>query len=227
MWDPQVPALAERFRVVRYDTRGHGALAGARRRATRSTSSARDLLGLLDQLGIERASVAGVSLGGMAAMWLAAHGARARRPARAVLHRRRGSARPSCGTSAPRTVRAGGMAAIADAHARRAGSRPPPTPTTVRPLRRDAARACPPRATRRAARRSATWTCASGSPAIAAPTLVIAARDDPATPPEHADADRRRASPARGSPCRAAPRTSPNVERAEEVTAAMLEHLAP
>jgi 3-oxoadipate enol-lactonase len=70
MWDPQVERLSERFRVVRYDTRGHG----------RSDTPpgpysiddvGNDLVELLDHLEIPRAHVAGLSLGGMTAMWLA------------------------------------------------------------------------------------------------------------------------------------------------------------
>jgi 3-oxoadipate enol-lactonase len=69
MWDAQADALAERFRLVRYDARGHGASA-----APPGPYSIEDLGGdvleLLDHLGIERAHVAGLSLGGMTAMWL-------------------------------------------------------------------------------------------------------------------------------------------------------------
>ena len=70
MWDPQVPALAERYRVVTYDTRGHGS---PRRRPGRDTLDdlVDDLVALLDEVGAERAHVAGLSLGGMTAMRLA------------------------------------------------------------------------------------------------------------------------------------------------------------
>jgi 3-oxoadipate enol-lactonase len=71
MWDPQVPALAERFRVVTYDTRGHGespAPAGP----YRLDDLVDDLGALLDEVGAERAHVVGLSLGGMTALRLAA-----------------------------------------------------------------------------------------------------------------------------------------------------------
>ena len=71
MWDPQVPALAERYRVVTYDTRGHGespAPAGP----YSLDDLVDDLVALLDEVGAERAHVAGLSLGGMTAMRLAA-----------------------------------------------------------------------------------------------------------------------------------------------------------
>lgn len=76
MWDPQVPAVAERFRVVTYDTRGHGespAPAGP----YRLDDLVDDVVALLDALGVRRAHVAGLSLGGMTALRLAA-----REPAR-------------------------------------------------------------------------------------------------------------------------------------------------
>lgn len=70
MWDQQVPALAEHFRVLRYDQRGHG-----RSPATPGPYDldllGSDVLSLLDQVGVERAHFAGVSLGGMTGMWLA------------------------------------------------------------------------------------------------------------------------------------------------------------
>jgi 3-oxoadipate enol-lactonase len=70
MWDSQIPALAKEFRVLRYDTRGHGESS-----VTPGTYSiaqlGRDVLGLLDILGIRSAHFCGLSMGGMIAMWLA------------------------------------------------------------------------------------------------------------------------------------------------------------
>src|SRR4051794_3728752 len=71
LWDRQLGALTERFRVVRYDTRGHGGSPVPPRPYAIDDLGA-DLLALLDRLGVARASVCGVSLGGMTAMWLAA-----------------------------------------------------------------------------------------------------------------------------------------------------------
>lgn len=76
MWDPQVPGLAERYRVVTYDTRGHGRSPAPAGPYTLD-DLVDDLVALLDELGAERAHVAGLSLGGMIAMRLAA-----REPAR-------------------------------------------------------------------------------------------------------------------------------------------------
>jgi 3-oxoadipate enol-lactonase len=71
MWDPQVPALAERFRVVTYDTRGHGASPAPAGPYTLD-DLVDDLVALLDEVGAGRAHVVGLSLGGMTAMRLAA-----------------------------------------------------------------------------------------------------------------------------------------------------------
>jgi 3-oxoadipate enol-lactonase len=71
MWDAQLPALAQRYRVLRYDGRGHG----------RSTAPpgpyslemlADDAIGLLDGLGIQRVHFCGVSMGGMVGQLLGA-----------------------------------------------------------------------------------------------------------------------------------------------------------
>jgi pimeloyl-ACP methyl ester carboxylesterase len=60
LWEPEVPALAERFRVARYDLRfwGRSQSPGV------EFSSIDDLIGVLDALDVERAAVAGLSLGG-------------------------------------------------------------------------------------------------------------------------------------------------------------------
>jgi 3-oxoadipate enol-lactonase len=69
MWDPQMPVLTERFRVLRYDTRGHGRSdvpAGAYTIA----ELGKDVLALLDETGVGSACFCGLSMGGMIGMWL-------------------------------------------------------------------------------------------------------------------------------------------------------------
>jgi 3-oxoadipate enol-lactonase / 4-carboxymuconolactone decarboxylase len=72
MWGPQVASLCGRFRVVRYDQRGHGE-SSAPPGPYSIEALGLDVLELLDGLGCERASIAGISLGGMVGMWLASH----------------------------------------------------------------------------------------------------------------------------------------------------------
>ena len=71
MWEPQLAALQDRYRVVRYDTRGHGRSPVVDAPATIETLAG-DLVGVLDGLGVERAFVVGLSLGGMTAQAVAA-----------------------------------------------------------------------------------------------------------------------------------------------------------
>jgi 3-oxoadipate enol-lactonase len=72
LWARQASAFASAFRVIRYDTRGHGAssLDGAGRTIA---DLGRDLLAVLDDAGVREASVCGLSLGGQTALWVAAH----------------------------------------------------------------------------------------------------------------------------------------------------------
>lgn len=72
MWAPQARTLAGGFRVVRYDTRGHGRSDAPPDPYTLDQLGG-DLLALLDALDIAHAHVCGLSLGGMTALWLAAH----------------------------------------------------------------------------------------------------------------------------------------------------------
>jgi pimeloyl-ACP methyl ester carboxylesterase len=67
MFAPQVDALAPEFRVITWDERGHGETEFDRQPFT-YWDSARDCLGLLDHLGIERAVLAGMSQGGFLSM---------------------------------------------------------------------------------------------------------------------------------------------------------------
>jgi 3-oxoadipate enol-lactonase len=69
MWDGQMP-LAERLRLVRFDHRGHGR-SPVPPAPYEIADLGRDVLALMDELGIERASYGGVSIGGMAGIWLA------------------------------------------------------------------------------------------------------------------------------------------------------------
>ncbi len=72
MWQPQVQALADRFRVIAIDHRGHGASPVPPAPYTIAEMGG-DVLALLDALGVERATYAGLSIGGMVGIWLGAH----------------------------------------------------------------------------------------------------------------------------------------------------------
>ena len=72
MWDPQLAAFSGRFRVIRYDARGHGrspVLPGS----CQMEDLGRDVLALLDKLKLQRVHFCGLSMGGMVGMWLGAH----------------------------------------------------------------------------------------------------------------------------------------------------------
>lgn len=64
MWDPQVAAFQDRYRILAYDTRGHGASSAPEGPYTLELL-ADDLQGLLAALGIFRPHYCGLSMGGM------------------------------------------------------------------------------------------------------------------------------------------------------------------
>ncbi len=72
MWLPQLPALVEHFRVVRYDTRGHGQ-SDVTPGPYSIAQLGGDVIALLDQLNIQRAHFCGLSMGGMTGIWLGIH----------------------------------------------------------------------------------------------------------------------------------------------------------
>jgi 3-oxoadipate enol-lactonase len=64
MWDEQMPALTKQFKVLRFDTRGHGG-SSAPAAAYTLEQMADDVYGLLAALGIKQTHWAGLSMGGM------------------------------------------------------------------------------------------------------------------------------------------------------------------
>ena len=72
LWQPLVETFGQTFRVLRYEHRGHGE-SPVTPGPYAMEELARDALALLDELGLERVSWCGLSLGGMVAMWLGAH----------------------------------------------------------------------------------------------------------------------------------------------------------
>ena len=69
MWKPQMAQWTKRFRVLRYDQRGHGA-SDAPVGAYSMDRLGRDVIELLDALEIETVDFCGLSLGGMTGQWL-------------------------------------------------------------------------------------------------------------------------------------------------------------
>jgi 3-oxoadipate enol-lactonase len=71
-WDRQIPALAEHFRVVRYDSRGHGASV-ANEGPYSIEGLGRDALAIIDALDIETVNWLGLSMGSVVGLWLLVH----------------------------------------------------------------------------------------------------------------------------------------------------------
>lgn len=182
MWDPQARELEKEFRVLRYDTRGHGRTAAPRGPYT-IQQLAEDVLRLLDALRLERVHFCGLSMGGMIGMWLGVN-------AEKRLHKlvlcntaaRIGTA--EIWNSRIENVRKGGMKAIAPAALERwftpeFRARSPEAIAAVERM----LEATPPEgyiacceAIREMDQRESLST-------IRVPTLVIAGGKDPATPP--------------------------------------------
>jgi 3-oxoadipate enol-lactonase len=117
MWDPQIPPLAAQFRVMRYDTRGHGQ-SSVTAGPYSITQLGRDVVGLLDGLGIEHAHFCGLSMGGVIGMWLGVYAPeRINRLALCNTAAKIGS--PETWNPRIEMVRTKGMAAVAETQAQR------------------------------------------------------------------------------------------------------------
>lgn len=185
LFEPQIEALADRYSVLRYDPRGHGqsqAFAGA----YSMDRLGRDAVALLDHLDIQRAHFVGVSLGGMVGQWL---GYRApERMLRLVLANTSAyMGPPENWATRIAAVSEQGASAIADAVIERWFT---PEFRAMHPARVDRARAM----LVRTDPLGYAGCCAAirdmdlrpTTELIGVPTLVIAGRQDPATPLDHA-----------------------------------------
>jgi 3-oxoadipate enol-lactonase len=112
MWDDQVKSITERFRLVRYDRRGHGK-SGAPKGPDNMEMLGRDALAVMDGVGVQKVNWCGLSMGGMVGMWLGANAPQ--RIDRLVLSNTSSyMADKQIWNDRIKTVRAGGLAAIVD-----------------------------------------------------------------------------------------------------------------
>ncbi|HSC73315.1 MAG TPA: 3-oxoadipate enol-lactonase [Gaiellaceae bacterium] len=181
MWEPQVPALASHFRVLRYDHPGHGGSPSLPQ--TTVSRFAREVVALLDELAVARVSFCGLSLGGAVGMRLALDAPE--RVEKLVL----------CSTSArfatrefwqerAELVRRDGVEAVADVVLERWFS---PAFRDVRRYR-EMLLSIPSEGYARACEAVRDWDVRGGLGGITAPTLAIAGAEDPSTPPADLEA---------------------------------------
>lgn len=72
MWDDQAPEFSKHFRLIRYDRRGHGQ-SGVPKGPYSMERFGRDVLSVLDALGVKKTNWCGLSMGGMVGQWLGAN----------------------------------------------------------------------------------------------------------------------------------------------------------
>jgi 3-oxoadipate enol-lactonase len=221
MWDEQLAALTGRLRVLRYDHRGHGA-SEAPPGPYRIEQLGRDLLGLLDDLGLDQVSFCGLSLGGMIGIWLAANAPD--RIDRLALCCTAATVNGEVYLERAAKVRAGGTGSVVAEVVDR----------WFTPAFR---RAAPHQVERAVAMLLATseegyagccealaaMDLRAGLPAITAPTLVIAGADDLATPLARAEAIVAAIPKARLEVVAGAAHLA-NIEQPEQVTRLLLDH---
>ena len=224
VWDPQVPALARTHHVIRYDLPGHGGSPASLLRAGATVADlGRLVLALADSLGVDRFAYAGISLGGAVGTWLAVH-----HPDRvdslALICTSARFGEPAGWHERAALVRAKGTDPVADSAATRwftegfAGE--PAAEALVADMR-----AADPEAYAACCDAIAGFNLRAELPGVSAPTLVVAGRQDPATPPSHG---RELADGIPGASLTEVAHAAhlANVERPAPVLAALLGHLA-
>jgi 3-oxoadipate enol-lactonase len=219
VWEQQVAALGERFRLLRFELPGHGGSAAWPGSYSIAGLGA-GVLALLDSADVDRAAYCGISLGGMIGIWLAANA-----PDRI------GACTSACLPPAEgwRTradlVRAEGLAAISGPSAGRwftaefAHREPEVVTSFIGELERT-----DPSGYAGCCLAIADMDLRADLSSIKAPTLVISGADDPATPPEHGAI----IAAGIGGACQIVVEGAAhlaNVSSPDEVTTALLDHL--
>lgn len=224
LWDANVPAFAERFRVLRFDARGHGRSpvpAGPYRVDDLGT----DVLDLLDALSVERVHFCGISLGGAVGLWLAA--AAPERLERLVVACSAARFGPSEGwLERARLVREKGVSAVSEVVVGRwfTPELAREHPEVVEGFRQmlestpvDGYTAC--------CEAVASWDFRERLSEVRVPALVIAASEDQSAPPDWGRAVADGVAGARFELLEGAAHLA-NVERPEEFCRLVLEHVA-
>jgi 3-oxoadipate enol-lactonase len=226
MWDEQAGPLAERFRLLRFDHRGHGG-SPVPPGPYEIADMGRDVLALLDGLGLERASYCGLSIGAMVGTWLAAH-APERVERLALVCTSAHLPPPEAWAERAREVEEAGTVEVVLEGVMARWLTPEfaaEHPEAVEKLS-GMLSATSPEAYAGCCRALERMDLRPDLPRIQAPTLVVAAAQDPSTPPEHGEAV------AAAIPGARFELLSPSahiaaMERADDVNRLLLDHLAP
>lgn len=223
MWAPQMAAFTQRFRVLRYDSRGHGQ-SDSPAGAYSMDRLGRDAVLLLDAVGVERADFCGLSKGGMVGQWL---GVRApERIGKLILANTSAYMGPPSGWQARiEGVLRDGMAPLAEASIARwfTPDFPSREPEAVAPIR-EMLLACDPSGYAGCCAAIRDMDLRPTAPLIAPPTLVIAGSQDPST--SVADGRWLAEAAQQGRLVALDAAHLSNVERPEEFQAAVLDFLA-
>ncbi|MFI5805140.1 3-oxoadipate enol-lactonase [Streptomyces sp. NPDC051561] len=184
VWDAQVPALAGQFRVIRWDLPGHGGSAASLLQEGATVADlGRLVLALADSLGIERFSYAGISLGGAVGTWLALHHPQ-RVDSLALVCSSARFGTPGTWAERAELVRREGTAPLVESAPARWFT-PGFAGDAVEALRADQ-RGADPAAYAACCDALAAFDLREELGRITAPTLIVAGREDRATPPADA-----------------------------------------
>lgn len=185
MWAPQMAAFTARFRVLRYDSRGHGK-SDVPPGAYSMDRLGRDAVELLDALGIQRVWFCGLSMGGMVGQWLGVH-APDRLSGLVLANTAAYMGPPSSWQGRMATVREQGMSALTEAVLQRwfTPDFQQAAPDAVAPVRAMLL-ACQPEGYIGCCAAIRDMDQRATVQLIRVPTLLISGAQDPATPPSDA-----------------------------------------